>query len=362
MAAPRTAAGMANLGNTCYFNATLQMLAHSRHVLERLVLDAGTDPALAPSPAAPLWRAVRDLLVSMWLSGGDGVGAAPVVVPADALKAVARRGLLPHGVHDQNDAHELVVGLIDRTSADMVAAVRSARSSSPGPPTPPLRTARRRSAALEDRWRRLTAAEDPRVVALFHGQAACATTCRSCGHCEASDDAFTSLAVALPAQAAEGKLDVQACVDAHFAPEDVGGWRCSVCGETGVAAVRRSSMWRAPLVLLVCLKRFRGLDAVSRTRVEATERLDAAHLAAPGSPAAALLGASHEYRLASVVCHTGSQSGGHYFSCARLPGTDSWHVYNDTRVSELPGGAGQVPADAAYVYAYELVPRERRRR
>lgn len=346
---PVPAAGLANLGNTCYFNATMQMLAHCKHVLVRLVLDGGSEAARGELPAAhtPLSSALRELLTRMWLSTQGGGKAQVTVVPVDMLRAVGAARLLPDPVYSQNDAHELASAIIDRASQEMAAARK-------GPAQAPAQVARRprprpsRVSTLEERWLSAASAEDPHVVALFHGQMACAVACRSCGHAEASDDRFTSLSVAVPPEGGS----VQGCLDAHMQPELVSGWRCPVCGETGVPAVRRAAVWRSPQVLLVCLKRFVDPVGVLRAPVRADSGLDLASLVAPGSPAAAC-GATR-YRLAAAVCHGGrTQSGGHYWACARLPGTASWHVYDDTAVRPLPRGADGVPAEEVYLLAYE---------
>ena len=362
LAQPRPAAGLGNLGNTCYFNATVQMLAHCKQVLVRLVLDGGAEAALEPPDAAPLSHELRRLLTRVWLANAsptapDGLPAPPaVVVPAELLRRVAQARVLHDSVHAQNDAHELYGALVDRASAEMAAARRRAGWGGPSE-APAARPPSARLAALEAGWAAARRREEPLMLELFHGQLSCATACRGCGHAEPSDDVFSSLALALPAAQHE-PTSAQRCLEAHLRPEDVAGWRCPACGEAGagVPAVRRAALWRAPSVLVLCLKRFRGADeAVLRTPVRADPDLDLSALAAPGSPAAALLASGARYRLAAAVCHAGSQGGGHYWACARLPGTDAWHVYNDSHAHALPGGADAVPPDAAYMLAYELV-------
>lgn len=326
------ARGIANLGNTCYLASVAQLLAHSRPLVRELLLAS----APADEAAAPTWAALADLLWQLWVaapaSGGAPASAAALLRALQLRTPMGRAGTL----HDQSDAHELVVQMVDALaterrppSAALLAGLAARGDCRPDEPDP------------EHRWRaELGKMAAPDAGRLFYGQILYTVRCGACSATSQTDELFCTLPVAIRGPTA------QACVDAHLATDALPEWRCERCGQQGQGALS-ARVRRAPPVLILALKRF-----VDPWRV----------LRAPVAPDEALsLGGAATYRLSGVVCHYGLQGGGHYVAVCRRPadvadGSNAWWcTYDDGVATPAPGGLrSAAPADAVYLLAYDI--------
>jgi ubiquitin C-terminal hydrolase len=264
----------------------------------------------------------------MWLDGKSSLPRPTSSNPSALLRLIARR-TITFEPHRQGDAHEIASHLLDiLTEKDEIPAIRN----------------------------------------VIEGACVSVVTCSTCGACSVgAQEPFTSLSVAMHSLGA-ASIDSNSMVRGFFAPTVVEDWRCGACGERGGQVSTR--LWRLPRVLLVCIKRF-DLDgtSINRSPVVPSKRLDFlldenVQALMPGSPAeASVLNTGGKtdgrrgFRLVGVVCHIGSsQESGHYVACCRRPGAGvGWYGYDDTNVTHLPGGIRDVPPQAAYMLAYEMV-------
>ena len=319
------ARGVENLGNTCYMNASLQMLAHSRGFIRWLTLYV--------RPGVPLMNEIRCVISDLWAPMGTATATATCVDPRGLVQAI-RRTVRGFRVGAQSDAHEFLCDLLN-------ALAKEGRST----PNPSISMSRSRPrSVLEAGWRSATEADggpEAPLVQLLNGQFLHTVRCGECGKTHTSQEVFMTLPVALAARSTQG------CALAHFAPEEVEGWKCDACGAR-TTVMRSTSAWRLPQVLILALKRFTDPTSVSRELVVPSASLDLSSVAAPGSPCSSRT----KYRLSAVVCHVGLQDSGHYFACARRP-QGCWFMYDDAQVAPMPGGLRDVPQHLTYLLAYE---------
>ena len=316
--------GLLNLGNTCYFNAALQILAHCRPLVRRVVASARASDRRS---AAAL---LRDLFLRMWTNNTSSLSRPISANPSALLRLIARR-TIDFEPHRQGDAHEIACRLLDMlTEKDEIPAVRN----------------------------------------VIEGVCVSEVTCSTCGsRSMGAKEPFTSLPVAMHAHTPTTTLtDSNSMVRGFFAPTKVDDWICGACGNSGGQVATR--IWRLPRILVVCIKRF-DLDGTSidRSPVAPSKRLDFTladnvHMVMPGSPAEGTVMNTNGkktgcrgFRLVGIVCHIGSsQDSGHYVACCRRPGTGvGWYVYDDDNVTHMPGGLLDVPHRGAYMLAYEMV-------
>lgn len=165
---------------------------------------------------------------------------------------------------------------------------------------------------------------------------------------------------ALPSQ-----LTLERCLEEFCRAETLGGepWNCPKCKEA-VQATKKLDVWRAPLVLVVQLKRFRSVGA-NRSKVTLPVAFPREGFVLPmadGAPAAA---SPPCYELRGVVLHSGGLGGGHYTAAVRgcralLPAdvgaaaadeADArWFVCDDSQVRPLEDSRSL--AEAAYLLVY----------
>lgn len=331
--APKVACGLANLGNTCYLNATLQVLVHVpplvRFVLQQPpAVPSGDRPAtekeVQAAEDAELYAAARRVFALTWAHAGRSMVVSPGELVGALRPPLARHGIA--NVRDQSDAHELYCILADAMCSG---------------------------------------APDRRAMAdVLCGSTQQLVRCETCGATSTQVTPFTTLDIDLGADPREGTpATVGELLRRSFAPERVAPWTCDACGRARSAA-KITRLWALPAALIVCIKRTVGAGAwdVSRRPVLPEETLSRsllARLAAPGSPAASGIDRQRgvRYRLSGVVCHFGNQGGGHYTALVRHPeaqeagDSGSWLAYDDEsvhRVGALPEGAHA----SCYMLAY----------
>lgn len=271
--APRPGAGLANLGNSCFLNATLQCLAHTPQAALSLLefpLREGDGSAEASS------RALRDVL-------GGMLTRSRAMAPRKLLSKLSEMG--PFSRSRQEDAHEFLRALLDAASRGF------------GP-----RRVRGRSL-------------DP-VSAVFTGELASVLSCPACGFESKSVEAFSDLSL-------EPVVSVRRALGAFFATETLDAdntWTCSRCGRA-VRATKTVSLETPPEVLVIHLKRYASasLRAKVQCHVAFDDRLRLRSL----------------YVLRGLVVHDGTTARSGHYSAFVKDHKARWHVFDDDLVSRV---------------------------
>eukprot|EP00747_Dinoflagellata_sp_TGD_P138729 gnl/TRDRNA2_/TRDRNA2_175820_c8_seq1.p1 gnl/TRDRNA2_/TRDRNA2_175820_c8~~gnl/TRDRNA2_/TRDRNA2_175820_c8_seq1.p1 ORF type:complete len:641 (+),score=96.84 gnl/TRDRNA2_/TRDRNA2_175820_c8_seq1:251-1924(+) len=345
--------GLFNLGNTCFLNAALQVLAHS--------------PLLAPFFLTGLF--VKDLNAANLLGTGGKLATAfaallqklfPSEHKGAALDTSHGDAFCPEEFYEtvcgifvligeqrgvQQDAHEVLSFLMDALHEDLN------RARNPPPYKERLDLAEEDLAKKgEERyaaeaWHAHLRRHRSFLVDTCQGQLRSQVRCKECGCVSVTFDPFLFLSLPMPPKLARGRrAPIQDAIRAFCSEELLDGdnrWGCPRCGRR-VQALKRIDLWKLPLLLAVHLKRF-GFEASSSFadaeprawKIEGEvmvplARLDLQQFVAEPSPQKVPL----QYDLFATVDHVGaSPLVGHYTATCRR--SDGWWRFDDSRTEFL---------------------------
>ena len=336
---PAGVTGLENLGNTCYMNAVLQVLAQTQSLANYMASEFIFEDlnSLSVNHGQVATEVVQLLEVMRSRKFGH-------VSPHRFLTVVSARHR-DFGDMCMHDAHEFTILLLEWLHDDLnVAAVATA----PPPATPA--DGLPAFEAAENVWRQFQRVNNSIVTRLFYGLQKSTLLCTACGFESATFETFSLLSLPLAA-ATGGHRSLYHCLDQYVCGDLITDWTCPKCRRRH-DAYKKLDLWRLPPVIILHLKRFSFANNTARkdyAQVAFPLRdLDLSQLAIGPHPG------SHSmvYDLYGVVEHHGSQHSGHYTAFCFNQAAASWFSTNDTIVREST--AARVKDATAYLLCYSV--------
>ncbi|EGD74763.1 hypothetical protein PTSG_07000 [Salpingoeca rosetta] len=295
-----TTLGLANVGNTCYINAVLQCI-NATTIFQR---------ALASLPNKDEeGTLVHKMLALMGeLSGSDAEAdqAAPAAVnPVHVVQHLLT--LSSDFVFGrQEDSHELYQTLLRGLAKDMTPA---------GHHLP------------------VCDQETTFVHQLFGGTIASQLMCPKCQYTSTSYESCLDLQLEIKEEITD---TLEEMLEAFTCPEKLAAdnkWKCESCN-SHVRALKQLSVYKAPNILCIQLKRFRlGVFGKVNKHIAFPHQLNLKNFMTPGTRDTDGL----EYDLYAILIHLDMYnltSFGHYV--ALIKGSDGvWRLYDDSKVQEV---------------------------
>uniref|UniRef100_A0A1E1XHB2 ubiquitinyl hydrolase 1 n=1 Tax=Amblyomma aureolatum TaxID=187763 RepID=A0A1E1XHB2_9ACAR len=328
----KRSAGLRNLGNTCYMNATLQCLANTiplaLHFLsDRYKADINRDTHRGAGGETA--HEFKNLLAQMYYNDKS--------VSPKGFKCLMGRLFSVYAGYEQQDAHEFLLNFIDKLHEDLNRARHRK-----GPPAPLPALADEASLSLDARinhfWcqhvdRHLSVISD-----LFEGLLVSNLTCLVCRKSSSSFEVFSCLSLPIPANTGS-VCYLQDCLKLFLETESMSGeaaWDCPSCKQKRKAE-KRMIIARLPKILVIQFNRFRCETAwqskklqtyvhfpisafdmncyVDHTRVDTQRR--------------------PPYHLYAFLNHYGTLATGHYIAYCRAGLQGQWYMYDDASVTEV---------------------------
>lgn len=293
-------ARLENIGNSCYMNAALQLLAPLPGFKQRA--DEIMDVFLTqPEPQDAADIAARKRTADFFISFDDALkllwverpSAAPIaIVEPTALRAQLRA---PFNGALQQDAEEFILYILDRLETDAGCAPTLA-------------------------WQ-----------SVFLGETTSTTKCSGCDNPPAPvKEQFLNLKLSVPSDPSPAEklwLTLERLILRNYQPKELltgaDRFQCTFCKSMNDAE-RSTSFSILPPVLLITLSRFDIAAGKIMTSVPFCRKM---------------VLAGETYDLAGMIVHRGStQNSGHYFSYVRspqFPGYSNWFCVNDRFVTPM---------------------------
>jgi ubiquitin C-terminal hydrolase len=346
--------GLANMGNTCYVNACLQILSHTYEFNEFLSKNGGEYKTRLNHKVDSVLLHEWDKLRTMMWSGNC------IISPGGFVSAMQKIARIKHmdlfSGFQQNDVAEFLMFLMDcfhtALAREVEMKVRGVARNATD------RAAKECYEMMADMYKK----QYSEVLTVFYGvQVSVIETLNSPAEVlSTKPEPFCILNLSFPHKSdgmnAFRAVSLFDCLDHHCAPEVLSGdnaWFNAAAGKKQ-DVTKRLSFWSLPNVLIVVLKRFemsaRGHTRKIQVPIEAPcDRADFSKYVHGYNRE------SYVYELFGVCNHHGgSAMGGHYTATIRNA-NGKWYGCNDTIVREVPLASASIVSNLSYCLFYRKV-------
>lgn len=312
---PQGICGLINLGNTCYLNASIQIL---RSIPEWAAfcteLDLARDCQAPNSKEAQMLKSYSDLTRAMWAQAKP-MTCRPALFLKDLRAAVRDTIYEQFGRPIPNDGHEFMQYMLDQFHE----ALKTAGPIAAEDATDAVR-------AWCDIWRR----DYSPLVNMVFGLDRVRCICQSCGHTSTRFETFNMLKVNIGTNG-ESFSDM---LRAEREPTEIEDYACDKCAPVRRPARIVRDFWRLPRNLMVVFRRFNE----DRTKIQraapnccGVEFKDFFAAETPDESA------GWAYEPIATLDHLGSHMGGHYNAQTYNCVAKKWYFYDDTEAREVAG-------------------------
>jgi len=340
--------GMANIGNTCFLNSSVQALRYTKPLAEYLCSEAWTHHRHPEKKGHELVEETSEIF-KILCTEGEG----RMVVPgkfvhafmkfseeagfdairnggqADAAEAIQ---IILDGIHTQQ-AREVIMNITGKSeTAEEREYIRSLES-----------------------WASFFRKEYSPIVSIFFGQSKANVVCENCHHTTASRyDPLEIMKLPIPGSDTAGAPapTLNECIEASLANEKLEDYVCDGCKQKGTASVKYA-ISRFPDKLILSLKRFTNRGE----KVHALIRYDPDCIDfSPWNAWPTIPNTKNcQYRVYAVIDHYGGMRGGHYNMRVRDDNgaKPEWLLYDDGSCTS--SSAGGTPSPDTYVIFLEKI-------
>ena len=326
--------GLANIGNSCYLNACMQILSHTyelNNMLKKKQYQKRLNK-IADSVLLLEWDKLREM---MWSSNCT-------IAPWGFVKAVQKVSVLKDielfSGHSQNDIQEYLLFVIDCFHTALSREVEMQVLGTPKNGTDKL------AQTCYDMMKTMYSKEYSEMLGIFYGIHVSEISSMSTGESlSLRPEPFSVLSLSLPDK---DTLTLYDCIDHYCKKEGLEGDNAWLNDKTNQKEnVNRGIIfWSLPNILIIDLKRWGGNGRKINKLVSATiTNMDLS------SYVKGYNSKSYIYDLYGICNHSGGALGGHYNAYVKNA-NGKWYDFNDTMVSEI--NENNVVTTRSYCFFY----------
>ncbi|MEQ2250950.1 hypothetical protein ILYODFUR_006133 [Ilyodon furcidens] len=303
--------GLRNIGNTCFLNAVVQCLSHTR-VLRNYCLLKSYKHEKFSKEEAKLMDTFSQVLSGLW-----DVREEDNVVNPRQFYSIFKEAVPYFSGYSQQDAQEFLRFLLDKLHTEINRRPYVKRT---GKELEPTYVRFRISEEANAMWKKHLERDDSIIVDLFSGQLRSSLHCSVCSHYSNTFDVFCDLSLPIPKKSSRGEVSLQECLDLFSQEEKLDKENSPMCERCNrrTECSKRLSIQRFP----------QNLDLGPYGPVDSGSVL---------------------YDLYAICNHAGTVNMGHYTACCL--DENGWCFYNDSSVTQLT--ENQIQTNQAYVLFYQ---------
>lgn len=325
--------GFVNLGNTCYFNSTLQMLMNIEPFRKYFIDGAYKADMVAKmeQPIAEIFGQWLKIITTYWTTRGGTIN------PVNFIRALAAKRP-QYLVASQKDSAECLADIFDL----LHQALRySIRINIQGRPVGQVDMQMIDSLKA---WKDSVGKDYSIITELFYGQYQSRMTCGSCRREEIRYDTFFATPLATRTKQGRGIQTLHEALDLFCLPESISNeWTCDACAAVSTLH-KQLVFWKMPEILILTFQRFDNANNKIGHMIDYPVRDLDLRRWTKGYDAD-----NCTYDLCDIIVHNGGTGSGHYLNVHHGNGAD-WHLIDDDAVRGIKDT--QIKTAGAYILVY----------
>ena len=328
-------AGLTNIGNTCYGNATLQAIRHQVDFTIFILQGNHTElmKKKKTSEKTKLLQAYGELSRALWTAEGGVVKTRDfwsAMIPAAIKEGVGHfQSAAPH------DAHEFLVFLLDQFHEALAEDVKMTIQKTVGQSKDVV-------GAL-DFWKKSFEKSYSPFVELLFGLLRKSVVCEGCKNESVTWETMNINKVCVTNS--DKNLNLLDLMREECKEEIIDDYACDCCSKR-VRAIKTLGYWRLGNWVIITLKRNENNGRKINKHIDIPKKICFQPLFHPKSEETS---AKASYELFSTIEHHGSSRGGHYTAHAKHSVTGAWTLYDDESTMEV----ADVPINSStYIVMY----------
>ena len=319
--------GLQNLGNTCFFNASVQCLIRIKPLINILFSSNINNQINYKNPKGSNGKIINSFKN---LIKGMSSNTSYSYDPSDLRYSLISK-FRTFANYNQHDSQELLGSLLDGLHEDLNQSFDS-KGSQP------------QNKNYKNGWEFHLSKNYSPIVDLFHGELFNGIECPHCSNIEYVRDPFLFFPAPLPTSYSTNLEEIMKIYSKSETLDLENKWKCPKCHELVLARTKRG-IYRLPEIFLIHLKRFKQEYIVRKleTNVDYPEFIKASEISEIHN--------NEIYKLVGVVFHSGTLTGGHYTSVALDQEQNKWYYFNDSSVN--PINKSEIHSQKAYIIIYQ---------
>ena len=326
--------GLANLGNTCFMNSTLQCLSHTYRLNNFLKMGSYKKNVNKKAESLILleWDKLRDM---MW---SENCVISPGGFMSSVQKVAKIKGQSLFTGFAQNDLTEFLIFLINCFHTSISREVEMKISGDTKTNTDKL------AKSCFEMMKNMYCKDYSEFLDLFYGIHVSKLETVSGEYLTSTPEPFLLLDLPLPeeSQTREKGCSLIDCLDLYTKEELLDGDNKYTIEKTGesVEAKKQILFWSLPEILIITIKRFSNSIQKNNTTVDfPLADLDLSkYIVGYDSE-------KYKYDLYGICNHIGNALGGHYTACVKNA-NNNWYHFNDQNVTTIEKPAALVSSHA----------------